>query len=602
MIEKMTRYRFVLLSGDKDEFLSTLQRLGVVDVTRSTKPVDETSSALLHKATRIKEALGKLETLETPEGTAKVEVHTEDIVESTFDLLARRDDLKGRIAALSSEISSLENWGEFDPDSLLSLEKEGLKVRFYKVATKKFDPAWAGQQPLKVVSEDKVSTYFVTVSPDKDYSFPLQEIPAPRTSPSKAKLEKAKLEGEKAQVEGKLLSLKDRCSALKAQYDGMCSSMDFYLADAGKSNAVEDLVNVFEGFVPTDIAQNVEKEVDSLPVYYLREEATTEVNPPIKFRNNSFVRMFEVLTDMYGRPEYNGFDPTPFISVFFLLFFAFCMGDCGYGLILVLFGLLMKKSDSFKGMAGLVTTLGIGTVVIGFIFHTFFSVDISTWGCIPDFLKKIMLPGKIAGYDGTMVLALIVGIVHLCLAMIVKTYIATRNNGLKESLGTWGWTLLVVGGVVVAALAIFGVLGGNALKWTVIVLGAVSALGIFVFNNIHRNVFANIGSGLWDTYNTATGLLGDVLSYLRLYALGLAGSMLGLAFNNIGQMVLGDGSNYLMWIFFALIVLVGHTLNIAMCALGAFVHPLRLNFLEFFKNSGYEGSGRNYNPLGGEKA
>ena len=112
-----------------------------------------------------------------------------------------------------------------------------------------------------------------------------------------------------------------------------------------------------------------------------------------------------------------------------------------------------------------------------------------------------------------------------------------------------------------------------------------------------RNKLANVGMGLWDTYNTATGLLGDVLSYLRLYALGLAGSMLGMAFNNIGQMILGDGSNALLWIPFVLIVVIGHTLNIAMAALGAFVHPLRLNFLEFFKNSGYEAKGRNFNPL-----
>ena len=106
-----------------------------------------------------------------------------------------------------------------------------------------------------------------------------------------------------------------------------------------------------------------------------------------------------------------------------------------------------------------------------------------------------------------------------------------------------------------------------------------------------------MGLGLWDTYNTATGLLGDVLSYLRLYALGLAGGMLGMAFNDMGKMVLGDGHNWYLWIPFILLVVVGHTLNIAMCALGAFVHPLRLNFLEFFKNSGYEAEGRNYNPL-----
>ena len=94
----------------------------------------------------------------------------------------------------------------------------------------------------------------------------------------------------------------------------------------------------------------------------------------------------------------------------------------------------------------------------------------------------------------------------------------------------------------------------------------------------------------------ATGVLGDVLSYLRLYALGLAGSMLGFAFNDLAKMALGDGGVG-GWIAFILIVVIGHTLNLAMAALGAFVHPLRLNFLEFFKNSGYEGVGRNYNPL-----
>jgi V/A-type H+-transporting ATPase subunit I len=104
-----------------------------------------------------------------------------------------------------------------------------------------------------------------------------------------------------------------------------------------------------------------------------------------------------------------------------------------------------------------------------------------------------------------------------------------------------------------------------------------------------------MGVGLWDTYQMVTGLLGDVLSYLRLYALGLAGAKLGEAFNAIGVQALGDGG--VNWIWFILIVVIGHVLNVAMCVLGAFVHPLQLNFLEFFKNSGYEGTGRKYNPL-----
>jgi V/A-type H+-transporting ATPase subunit I len=201
------------------------------------------------------------------------------------------------------------------------------------------------------------------------------------------------------------------------------------------------------------------------------------------------------------------------------------------------------------------------------------------------------------GYDANMVLSIIIGIVHLCLAEIIKTWQQTKNNGFLASLGTWGWTLLIVGGFILVAIALFKIFPPAVMKIAFIVLGIISAIGIFFLNDLHRNPLINFGSGLWATYNTATGLLGDILSYLRLYALGLAGSMLGYAFNQLGLMVLGDDPAIYSWIFFIIILLIGHTLNIAMCVLGAFVHPLRLNFLEFFKNSEYDGSGRNYNPL-----
>ena len=129
-----------------------------------------------------------------------------------------------------------------------------------------------------------------------------------------------------------------------------------------------------------------------------------------------------------------------------------------------------------------------------------------------------------------------------------------------------------------------------------IVIGVISALAIFIFNKPGRNPLINIGAGLWDTYNMATGILGDVLSYIRLYALGLAGGMLGGAFNNLGQMVLGDNPSW-QWLPFVIILLFGHVLNLLMPCLGAFVHPLRLTFVEYFKNSGYEGKGLKYNPL-----
>ena len=102
---------------------------------------------------------------------------------------------------------------------------------------------------------------------------------------------------------------------------------------------------------------------------------------------------------------------------------------------------------------------------------------------------------------------------------------------------------------------------------------------------------------MWDTYNMITGILSDVLSYIRLYALGLAGAMLGQAFNQLGFMVLGDDPIFIQYLPFIIIVLIGHTLNIALSSLSAFVHPLRLTFVEYFKNLGYEGNGEKYSPL-----
>ena len=568
MIAKMTQYSFILLQGDKEQFLSELQQLGVVDITRSAKPVDSYSQSLLDNINTLK-------------------------LDISYARKGMDDTLLGLQAVRETIVRELEEarpWGDYD---LARLEPFG-GIRFYCVAAKKYDPAWEEQYAIQVAEKDDKSVWFVIVGDST--GFPLKPLPAPQKTLSElqALLEEQdrKIENHRKVLEGR----KDDIPELEHHLHKLQAELDRYLAGTAAVPAAEDTIDTLVGFAPAECDEAVTAFLDQADVFYLKNEATLEENPPIQFKNNKFVRMFETLTDMYGRPSYDGFDPTPFISVFFLLFFAFCMGDAGYGLVLVIAGLLLKKVPSFKDMAPLVVTLGVGTTVVGFLFHNFFSMDISQWEIFAP-IKGIFIPAEIAGNDASMILALAVGILHICLAMVVKTIHQTRTKGFVASLGTWGWTLLIVGGVIVAAVSFAGVLDATATKWVVIVLGVVSALGIFVFNDPKRNKLANVGMGLWDTYNMITGLMGDVLSYLRLYALGLAGSMLGMAFNDMGKMVLGDGSNPVLWIFFALLVLVGHTLNIAMCALGAFVHPLRLNFLEFFKNAGYEAGGRKFNPL-----
>ena len=567
MIEKMTKYSFVLLSADKEEFLSGLQDLGLVDITRSEKPVDDNTAEML----------------------ADIEVQRKLISEIEAGSDSTLAGMKENLKNLQKSADAVRVWGDWDRKALA---ETGLALHFYSVPAKKFESGWEQDYAIQTVEDDGKTCWFVIVGDNA--GFPLKELPEPSQELGALEEEIRKQEEDIAAYAASLEARKAEIPALQKDLAEKQAGLSRALASAAGESAAENLLSVFEGFAPAGCDASLEKDFDAMSLVWFKEAAVLEDNPPIEFRNNKFVKMFEVLTDMYGRPAYNGFDPTPYIAVFFMLFFAFCMGDAGYGLILIALGLGLKKA--LGDLSPLVVTLGVATTVIGFLFHTFFSIDIAQWQMFQP-IKGIFLPSKIAGYDGTMVLSLIVGIVHLCIAMVVKTYTATKQNGFTNSLGTWGWTLLIVGGVIVGTFALLGVIDKGITKTIIIVLGVLSAIGIFLLNDIHRNPLANIGSGLWETYNTVTGLLGDVLSYLRLYALGLAGSMLGKAFNDIGSMVLGDGGSIGMWIPFILIVLVGHTLNIAMAALGAFVHPLRLNFLEFFKNSGYEAAGRNYNPL-----
>ncbi len=592
MIVPMTKYSFILLNGMQDSLLETLQATGLVDITRSEKNLDSTAQQYKADIELIDGLLHGLDAADIPESTQPRPISNEDIVRICGSVLMQYSDAKSNVERLTKELASSKIWGHYDKQMLQKLSDAGIPIHFHVLSNKAFKEEWASEYALSVISKTKNSVYFVVAADD---NLP-GEVSSPRDNSAALQKELDAQKAELSKLEGEILTLRSKRQEFLDKRAQTYSQLDKYIASCTAESAAEDTLVTLVGYAPTENEESICATLDQTGFFYLKENAKVEDNPPISLKNRWFVKQFELFTDMYGRPGYDGFDPTPFISIFFMLFFALCMGDAGYGLVLILLGLALKKVESFKDISPLVVILGVATVVVGFFLHTFFSMDIAKWeifqGC-----KGIFLPDEIAGYAGGMVLSIVVGIIHLCLAMTVKAIESVKNKGFVASLGTLGWTLLIVGGVVVGAFALTGVLSSEVTKWIVIVLGVVSALGIFVFNDPNRNKFANIGMGLWDTYNTATGILGDVLSYLRLYALGLAGSMLGMAFNDMGMMVLGDGSNYVLWIPFVLLVLIGHVLNIAMAALGAFVHPLRLNFLEFFKNSGYEAKGRNYKPL-----
>ena len=247
-----------------------------------------------------------------------------------------------------------------------------------------------------------------------------------------------------------------------------------------------------------------------------------------------------------------------------------------------------KVAPSLRPVCSLGQWLGLGTVVMGTVSGTFFGIGLMDVQ-IPwlERFKSIMLDSS-----RLFNLSLMIGAVQIVFGMCLKVVNLWRQFGFAAALSTIGWLVAILGGGLCYWLTTRGV---NAEVVTYVVL-AVAGLLVFVLNNLRRNVVVNIGAGLWDTYNMVTGLLGDVLSYIRLFALGISGSVLGLVFNDLAMNMSGD-IPVLKQVIMLVILLFGHGVNLFMSGLGAFVHPMRLTFVEFYKNSGFEGGGKKYNPL-----
>ena len=615
MITKMTKYSFILLSGEKEGFLEQLQELGVVDISRSVKPVDQDSAEMFAKASKAKKVIETLENIDYSKDadneaisreTVNIEGDPINFVEDTLHKLAEQNV---SLANAEKQMKARAPWGSYDKAALESLVDLGYKVRYYSVDKNRFDDGWAQLYPLQIVLEDNKKVWFVTVTPkDEEYSFPVQETAAPEGPYSEAEQNATQIRNEIIKCKAGLLNAKDYIPAIKEVCNSDLVELDRYLAAEAGQNAAEDHITVFTGFAPVENDSELSAKFDEMGVLYIKEAAVEEDNPPIKLKNGWFARQFESFTGMYGMPVYSEFDPTAIVAPFYLLFFAMCLGDAGYGIVLLLFGLMLNKGwikfAMFDGLGTIISILGAGTMVVGTVLGTFFGMSLADASWVPQWLKNCMIVGEVevpgmGMFNIQMLLALGIGVFHICLAMVVKAIGYTKRFGFRANVSTWGWLLLIIGGIILAILGVGSFISPEAIKYAVIVIGTLSALGIYIFNTPGQNPLINIGAGLWDTYNMATGILGDVLSYIRLFALGLAGGMLGQAFNNLAEMVRGD--NFLTWIPFVLILLFGHVLNILMSSLGAFVHPLRLTFVEYFKNAGYEGKGAAYNPLTKDK-
>ena len=196
-----------------------------------------------------------------------------------------------------------------------------------------------------------------------------------------------------------------------------------------------------------------------------------------------------------------------------------------------------------------------------------------------------------------MMIALLLGIFHVIFGKTVAAYKTKLQKGTKYSIAPFAWIF-----VIAALLSVFGLPSLNIQLSPMVEnicygVGAAGLLVVFFYNSPGKNIFLNFGTGLWNSYNTVFGLLGDVLSYIRLFAVGLTGGILGGVFNKLAIEMTENMSIIPHIICMLLILLIGHAINFALAIIGSLVHPLRLIFVEYFKNSEYEGGGKEYIPF-----
>lgn len=608
MIAKMDKLSFLVYHKEYEGFLDRLRELGVVHVEiRQSGEVDDTLQALLQELSSYKALLKEMEALVADsDASSKGAKSDAAAVAATFhELKEEWQALTQKLPALEKDIAMMQIWGEFDWAKVNGLKDNGWNMRFFSCPERNFNDEWIESFNAMPVNHVGGICYFVTMTETDQIDIEAESVRLPSESLSSLTAERVNLLGSIDAAYAKMTEYaKEGISSIRKEISRLKGDVDLRKVKLGGEKRADGALILLEGWVPDENLASLRDMLDKSGIYYEYRPAEMEDDAPIKLKNNKITSFFETLTKMYGMPDYGEFDPTPLLAPFYALFFGLCLGDAGYGLFLVLLGLFLKTkvSKSMAGMMNLLITLGAAATVVGALVGTFFGVELAKLEALES-VKQFMIVGKFDGtaYDKTMIFALIVGMVHICFAMTVKAIGSTVRYGFLNSLSAWGWLLFVGGSVTVGTLTYLGKMSMETMELALMVIGGVSALGIYLFNNIRRNIFMNVGAGLWDTYNMATGLMGDLLSYLRLYALGLAGGMLGGVFNSLGMQLRDSMSDFMWgipgWIAFGLIFVFGHALNIALSCLSAYVHSIRLTFVEYFKNSGYDGKGTMYKPF-----
>ena len=600
MITKMKKISFLVLNREYQIFLERLRELGVVHVVERQKGA--VSDAVLQEDMKLLSRYQiVLKALESVAGDTAVPVvaaglESEAVADRYEAVISEKERLEQQMQTLLKERQELSVWGDFEMDSVRRLSEAGYEVRFFCCPPKAFDRDWEKLYNAIEINSDRQRIYFITVTPaGTAISVDAEPCSLPEMSLSRIGAALQEIGARKDALAAELQDLASKgVPVLRRKVRNCSEAVSFDKVSLSGESVAADSVVLLDGWIPAANVGNVAPALESMPVFFDISNPTPDDEIPVLLDNNRFARLFEPLTKLYMLPTYQELDLTLIFAPFFMLFFGLCLGDIGYGLLMIvalpvftkLFQLINPDFSKW-----LVVLFGASTMLCGLLSGSFFGFNLYDLKIpfVSD-MKELLYRENSEMFN----ISLYIGVFQILVGMAVKAVNQSIQMGVKYAVGTLGWLLLLL---TVIAAVLFKLEFGNPV---IMALLCIAGAGIFLFNSPGKNPLLNIGLGLWDTYNMATGLLGDVLSYVRLFALGLSGGILANVFNSMAVGMSPDVP-VLNFVVTALIFIIGHALNIFMNILGAVVHPMRLTFVEFFKNAGYTGGGMEYKPFRNEE-
>ena len=603
MIVKMSKYAFMVYHREYDSFLAQLRELGVVHVKEGKSILDNAElqdilairkrvNLLMRFFKNLNSGAKELQLAPARELDKKAGLK---LIQKIEELQDKKVQLQSVKASLEKDIAYMEIWGDFSWANFNHLKKAGYDITFWTCPTAKYEPKWGDEYNAVLINNFQSVTYFLTITKvgttiDIDAERP--KMPDRGLQKLNARLDLLKQEMKVLDAEMKKLAVSDY-NTLDLFDKNLQNEFNLSNVLVQTDRQAGDKLMLLEGWVPTEKAQTMEEALEKDGYFYQALEIEEGDKVPILLKNGKFAKLYEPITRMFSLPNYGEFDPTPFFAPFFMLFFGLCFGDGGYGLLVMIACTILKRkvNPDFKPFLSLFQYLGLAALIVGTCTGSFFGialVDIPAFASVKDYFVSS---------DNLMTFSIIIGLVQILFGKTIAALKIMSQKGKKYGIAPLAWVFIILALCLVFGLPMLDVQLPEVVKNVFLVIAGLGLLVAFLYNTPGKNIFLNFGTGLWNTYNMASGLLGDTLSYIRLFAIGLTGAILGGVFNSLA-VDMTEGMNIVLRVIcMLLILLVGHAINIGLCTISSLVHPLRLIFVEYYKNAEFEGGGKAYQPF-----